>query len=199
VTCPPWQTEFQSSFFIAALLLLAAPALQCRDWVHGRQLWLLFVCRCMAISAAIFVGGIEPWKDALLARAQALKVGAGAASDTDVGPLISPQARDRAAKLIQSGIDQVCRADISVAGRMMLDCSIIILHMLPVPGSLNDVALIHAAAKFTSDMQLCSHFQANCDEIDCVDCAGSPSAIGWTRCVCSWLRERKLLGAYYLV
>lgn len=64
-------------------------------------------CRCMAISAAVFVGGIKPWTEALLARAQALSVGPGAASSTDVGPLISPEARDRAANLIQSGVDQV--------------------------------------------------------------------------------------------
>lgn len=65
------------------------------------------VLRCMAISAAVFVGGIESWKDALLERARALNVGPGAASSTDVGPLITPEARDRAANLIQSGVDQV--------------------------------------------------------------------------------------------
>lgn len=65
------------------------------------------VRRCMAISAAVFVGGIDPWKDALLDRARALNVGPGAASSTDVGPLITPEARDRAANLIQSGVDQV--------------------------------------------------------------------------------------------
>ncbi|EIE22494.1 methylmalonate semi-aldehyde dehydrogenase [Coccomyxa subellipsoidea C-169] len=62
--------------------------------------------RCMAISAAVFVGGIEPWKDALLERAKALTVGPGAAAGTDVGPLITPEAKDRAANLIQSGLDQ---------------------------------------------------------------------------------------------
>ena len=29
----------------------------------------------MAISAAVFVGGIGPWKDALTAKAKSLKVG----------------------------------------------------------------------------------------------------------------------------
>lgn len=33
--------------------------------------------RCMAISAAVFVGGIGPWKDALVAKAASLKVGPG--------------------------------------------------------------------------------------------------------------------------
>lgn len=30
--------------------------------------------RCMAVSAAVFVGGIGPWKDALIAKANSLKV-----------------------------------------------------------------------------------------------------------------------------
>ena len=33
--------------------------------------------RCMAISAAVFVGGIGPWKDALVAKAASLKVRPG--------------------------------------------------------------------------------------------------------------------------
>lgn len=53
------------------------------------------------------MGGMEPWKKELVSRAQALRVGAGIAPDTDVGPLISPEARDRAARIIQSGVDQV--------------------------------------------------------------------------------------------
>ena len=64
-------------------------------------------CRCMAISAAVFVGGIEPWKERLIEKAKSLSVGPGDASNTDVGPLISPEAKDRAARLIQSGVDQV--------------------------------------------------------------------------------------------
>ncbi|CAK0781245.1 Methylmalonate-semialdehyde dehydrogenase [acylating], mitochondrial [Coccomyxa viridis] len=62
--------------------------------------------RCMAISAAVFVGGIEAWKERLIEKAKALSVGPGDASETDVGPLISPEAKDRAARLVQSGVDQ---------------------------------------------------------------------------------------------
>lgn len=61
----------------------------------------------MAVSAAVFVGGIAPWKDALVERAQALRVGPGAAAETDVGPLISPEARSRAERLVTSGVEQV--------------------------------------------------------------------------------------------
>jgi hypothetical protein len=37
------------------------------SWLPGQ--------RCMAISAAVFVGGICLWKDALIAKAKSLKVG----------------------------------------------------------------------------------------------------------------------------
>ena len=76
--------------------------------------------RCMAISAAVFVGGIEPWKDALIEKAKALNVGPGAASATDVGPLISPEAKDRAVRLIQSGVDQVCHCPLRIFATMIL-------------------------------------------------------------------------------
>lgn len=61
----------------------------------------------MAISAAVFVGGIDPWKDALIEKAKSLSVGPGDASKTDVGPLISPEAKARAERLVQSGADEV--------------------------------------------------------------------------------------------
>ena len=61
----------------------------------------------MAISAAVFVGGIEPWKDALIEKANSLHVGPGDASTTDIGPLISPEAKARVERLIQSGADEV--------------------------------------------------------------------------------------------
>ena len=75
--------------------------------------------RCMAISAAVFVGDIEPWKGALIEKAKALNVGPGAASGTDVGPLISPEAKDRAARLIQSGVNQVCHSPLCVFATMI--------------------------------------------------------------------------------
>jgi len=59
--------------------------------------------RCMAVSVAVFVGppGVSGrWVEGLKARAAALAVGPGVHPDTDVGPMISPGARDRAARLI---------------------------------------------------------------------------------------------------
>jgi len=62
--------------------------------------------RCMAISAAVFVGESKNWIPDIVKRAQKLKVTQGEQVQADVGPLISPQAKDRVEKLIQSSIDQ---------------------------------------------------------------------------------------------
>ena len=72
--------------------------------------------RCMAISAAVFVGGMDPWKQGLKAKAEDLKVTAGHEEGADVGPLISPESKSRVEGLVQSGIDQVgyLRADLKL-------------------------------------------------------------------------------------
>lgn len=63
--------------------------------------------RCMAISAAVFVGGMsQQWKDALIQKAQGLKVTAGHEASADVGPLISPEAKARVERLVGSGVAQ---------------------------------------------------------------------------------------------
>ena len=47
------------------------------------------------------------WRqDALVKKAKSLKVGNGAHKETDVGPLISPEAKERAVRLITGGIHQ---------------------------------------------------------------------------------------------
>ncbi|KAG0467250.1 hypothetical protein HPP92_018830 [Vanilla planifolia] len=66
--------------------------------------------RCMALSTVIFVGDSKPWEEELVKRAKALKVNAGVESGTDLGPVISKQAKDRILKLIQSGIESGARA-----------------------------------------------------------------------------------------
>ncbi|KAG2185934.1 hypothetical protein INT43_002372 [Umbelopsis isabellina] len=62
--------------------------------------------RCMALSTAIFVGEAQDWIPELVDRAKALKVSYGMEPDTDVGPLITVQAKERVERLIQSGVDQ---------------------------------------------------------------------------------------------
>jgi len=62
--------------------------------------------RCMAISAAVFVGGMGKFQEPLLKAAQSLKVTGGFEPDADVGPMISTAAKQRAERLIQAGVDQ---------------------------------------------------------------------------------------------
>ena len=68
--------------------------------------------RCMALSVAIFVGEANEWIDELVKIARELKVGPGE-EDLDLGPLISPQAKERVVNFIQSAIDDgaQCRLD----------------------------------------------------------------------------------------
>jgi len=61
--------------------------------------------RCMAISTAVFVGGMGAYKEALAEKAAALKVTAGWEAGADVGPLITKESKARVERLIQSGVD----------------------------------------------------------------------------------------------
>ncbi|KAI9566024.1 hypothetical protein GHT06_009823 [Daphnia sinensis] len=62
--------------------------------------------RCMALSTALFVGDAANWIPDLVERAKKLKVNAGHIADADLGPVISPEAKNRIHRLIQSGIDE---------------------------------------------------------------------------------------------
>lgn len=63
--------------------------------------------RCMAISAAVFVGGLGAWADRLKQRAENLNMGPGYHKSVDVGPVISPEAKARVLRLIDSAEQQV--------------------------------------------------------------------------------------------
>ncbi|KAJ9584549.1 hypothetical protein L9F63_021107, partial [Diploptera punctata] len=65
--------------------------------------------RCMALSTAVFVGEANKWLPDLVERAKSLKVNAGHVPGTDLGPVISPQAKKRICELVQSGVDQGAR------------------------------------------------------------------------------------------
>ena len=69
--------------------------------------------RCMALSVAVFVGDCEETLRELERAARALRVGDGAHPDTDVGPLISVAAAERARRLVASALAQgaVARVD----------------------------------------------------------------------------------------
>ena len=62
--------------------------------------------RCMALSTAIFVGESNDWIPELVERAKKLKVNAGHIPGTDLGPVISPQAKQRISRLIDSGVKE---------------------------------------------------------------------------------------------
>ncbi|GKV15153.1 hypothetical protein SLEP1_g25955 [Rubroshorea leprosula] len=62
--------------------------------------------KCMAFITIIFVGDLTPWEDKLVERVKALKVNAGTEPDTDLGPLISKQAKEHTCRLIQSSIER---------------------------------------------------------------------------------------------
>ncbi|KAL3310481.1 Methylmalonate-semialdehyde dehydrogenase [acylating] mitochondrial [Cichlidogyrus casuarinus] len=58
--------------------------------------------RCMALSTVVLVGECKTWISDLVAKAKTLKVNAGHEPGTDVGPVISPQAKERIHDLIES-------------------------------------------------------------------------------------------------
>ena len=62
--------------------------------------------RCMALSTAVFVGDSKEWIPELVERAKKLKVNAGHVPDADLGPVISPQAKQRILGLVESGVKQ---------------------------------------------------------------------------------------------
>ncbi|KAJ7630790.1 Aldehyde/histidinol dehydrogenase [Roridomyces roridus] len=69
--------------------------------------------RCMALSVALLVGEAKNWVPELIERAKKLKVNGGFEPGTDLGPLISPAAKDRVTGLIASAEEQ--------GGKILLD------------------------------------------------------------------------------
>ena len=60
--------------------------------------------RCMALSTVIFVGKAKEWLPEIVERAKKLKVNEGTQPGADLGPLISPSAKQRVCELVQSGV-----------------------------------------------------------------------------------------------
>jgi malonate-semialdehyde dehydrogenase (acetylating) / methylmalonate-semialdehyde dehydrogenase len=72
--------------------------------------------RCMAISAAVTVGDAgDALVEAVSAKARNVRVGSGRDKDSEMGPVVTPQARDRIHTLIGSGETQGAR--LAVDGR----------------------------------------------------------------------------------
>lgn len=62
--------------------------------------------RCMALSTAVLVGETKEWLPELVERARKLKVDGGFEQGADVGPVISPAAKQRIESIIQSAVDE---------------------------------------------------------------------------------------------
>ncbi len=71
--------------------------------------------RCMANSVLVLVGEAREWLDEIVEKSRAMKVGPGTQRDADLGPLVSPAARDRVIKLIGEGASE--GATLSLDGR----------------------------------------------------------------------------------
>lgn len=72
--------------------------------------------RCMAVSVLVPVGDVaEPLLAAIKERIRALRVGPATDPDTDIGPLISAEHRDRVLGYIESGVNE--GAELVVDGR----------------------------------------------------------------------------------
>ncbi|HEX6446122.1 MAG TPA: aldehyde dehydrogenase family protein, partial [Streptosporangiales bacterium] len=62
--------------------------------------------RCMAISVAVAVGDVaDPLVDAIAARLPKLRIGDGTDPDSEMGPLITREHRDRVADYIRQGVE----------------------------------------------------------------------------------------------
>lgn len=59
--------------------------------------------RCMANSVLVLVGEAREWLDEIVDKSRAMTVGPGTQRDADLGPLVSPAARERVVALIGKG------------------------------------------------------------------------------------------------
>jgi malonate-semialdehyde dehydrogenase (acetylating)/methylmalonate-semialdehyde dehydrogenase len=62
--------------------------------------------RCMALSTLVMVGETKEWLTELADSAKSLKVNGGFEEGADLGPVISPQSKDRIEKLIASAEEE---------------------------------------------------------------------------------------------
>lgn len=62
--------------------------------------------RCMANPVTVLVGNARAWLPEIVEKARNLTVGPGTNRKADLGPLVSPAAKDRVVRLIDSGVQQ---------------------------------------------------------------------------------------------
>jgi len=68
--------------------------------------------RCMATSVAVLVGEAQKWIPDIVAKARSLKVNAGVEKGTDLGPVVSKNAKHRILGLIEDGIKEGAKLEL---------------------------------------------------------------------------------------
>ncbi len=68
--------------------------------------------RCMATSVTVLVGETKRWIPDIVAKAKTLKVNAGTEAGTDLGPVISKNAKNRILGLIDDGIKEGAKLEL---------------------------------------------------------------------------------------
>jgi len=62
--------------------------------------------RCMALTTAVMVGESQDWIKEVAEKAVKLNISAGHEAGADLGPVISPEAKERICSLIQTAVDE---------------------------------------------------------------------------------------------
>ncbi len=68
--------------------------------------------RCMATSVTVLVGEAQKWIPEIVAKAKTLKVNAGSEKGTDVGPVVSKNAKNRILGLVEEGVKQGAKLEL---------------------------------------------------------------------------------------
>jgi malonate-semialdehyde dehydrogenase (acetylating) / methylmalonate-semialdehyde dehydrogenase len=68
--------------------------------------------RCMATSVTVLVGEAQKWIPDIVAKAKTLKVNAGVEKGTDLGPVVSKNAKQRILGLVEDGIREGARLEL---------------------------------------------------------------------------------------
>jgi malonate-semialdehyde dehydrogenase (acetylating)/methylmalonate-semialdehyde dehydrogenase len=72
--------------------------------------------RCMATSVTVLVGEAQQWIPEIVAKAKGLKVNAGVEKNTDLGPVVSKNAKHRILGLVEEGIKEGAKLELDGRG-----------------------------------------------------------------------------------
>mmetsp|Transcript_11949 Transcript_11949/g.25286 ORF Transcript_11949/g.25286 Transcript_11949/m.25286 type:complete len:595 (-) Transcript_11949:337-2121(-) len=75
--------------------------------------------RCMALSAAVFVGDAKAVVTDIVEEAKKFTVGCGFTEGVDVGPLISPESKTRVEQLVTQAIEQGAKLELDGRGTLV--------------------------------------------------------------------------------